>query len=165
MRQLRYDIAAEMLSGREHPRGDPMLTSHLEACAPGRQEESELRRTVELLSALKLPEWVDISRLDLEPTIGRSAYGSASRRPDRLSPWQCPAGARRSRQACVLTLMLASTAGLLMSGAVATRLSRRAGVRTKSGMPNRKIALGKPDSLPEVGWVRSTKEDPSRRVA
>jgi hypothetical protein len=72
--QLRWDLAAETLAGRDAP-VDLMSAAHRRACELCRQEQAELREVVRLLSGVAPHEWDGVPAPDAERAIARLRMG------------------------------------------------------------------------------------------
>ncbi|MFF3248719.1 hypothetical protein ACFYWY_34425 [Streptomyces sp. NPDC002870] len=124
--QLKFDLAAETLAGRDEPE-DPTLASHLRGCPTCREEHTEVREVVHLLSGVEPHEWDGVPVPDPGPAIVRARGASppdvaAAPKTGQPLPAQ-PVGSARKGRRMAFALAAAFAAGLLAGGGALVGLS------------------------------------------
>lgn len=119
--QLKFDLAAETLTGRDEPE-DPTLASHLRGCPMCREENAELREVVHLLSGVEAFEWDGVPVPDPGPAIARARRASPPEMAAAPKTGQ-PAGSARKGRRMAFALAAAFAAGLLAGGGALAGLS------------------------------------------
>jgi hypothetical protein len=117
--QLKFDLAAETLTGRDEL-DDPALTSHLRGCRTCLEEYAELREVVHLLSGVEPHEWDGVPVPDPGTAVVRARAASPPEQPVDSEPGQPVGSARKGRR---FALAAAFAAGLLAGGGALAGLS------------------------------------------